>query len=294
MMPASNARIVFASHHIIALTPVAPAPQSSTAAVSFLLSDSRGSIIGVTQEGVVFILHPPPSLMQPHPDSFNTHKLSGAAACSSREETRVTGYRCVPVTSHGCNRSMQAACGCVFDDPCVAKEPKERQSSVNNLSVVIFFTPPPSLQVAAAELRYEGGCLGSSRPNAAAAPKKHQGCLQAHNVEHGRLLHVFEGCSDDITCVAVSSGDKNVGRFLIAGSDNEGGGGTLFLWSTSPHHELSAQRERSIPLLISVRAHEVFPSCGAVSCIVGRATDAIVAFVGGKIAIFSLVSRSFK
>ena len=108
----------------------------------------------------------------------------------------------------------------------------------------------------------------------------------------GRLLHIFEGCSDDISCLAVSCGDKTTARFLLAGSDQEGGGATLFWWSLSPHGGLE-RSEQQVPLMISVQAHKVYPSCGAITCITGRATDVIVAFAGGKISMFSLVSRSF-
>jgi hypothetical protein len=46
--------------------------------------------------------------------------------------------------------------------------------------------------------------------------------------------------------------------------------------------------------LITIEVDRVYPSCGAVTGIIGRATDAVIAFVGGRIAIFSLVSKSFK
>ena len=90
----------------------------------------------------------------------------------------------------------------------------------------------------------------------------------------------------------MSKGDKTVGRCLLAGTDEEGGGSSLFVWSLD--QRWGGGGEKVVPLLMTVQAHKVYPSCGAVTCIIGRATDAVVAFVGGKIAIFSLVSRSFK
>lgn len=280
MLPAHKSRIILASNRVVVLTPRPAALSIEAPNISLLLASSNTNCIGVTQEGVLFLLDAPSSCC-------TAPKSSASLPSTSRYDLSSAGRRCLPVTARDGHHNMRVTTACLIDDSGTGNISQGRQASFISQTAVLFFAPPPILPMAPIDLRVGTGSEGRTLVQRSA------GCLQAHSVENGRLLHVFEGCTDDISCVAVTSGDRKIGRFVLAGNDQEGGGATLFVWSLSPHGGLE-RSEQQVPLMISVQAHKVYPSCGAITCITGRATDVIVAFAGGKISMFSLVSRSFK
>ena len=276
MLPARNSRIVLASNRICVLAPVATTPQTHAPNISLLLSEKSGCCVGLTADGVLFGLSAPCS---------STRNLGTSATHHPHDDPSSVGSRCMPVTARDGMHSMHAAAACIFSELDWHQASQAQQPRGGFPVVIVYFAPPPIPSNAPINLRVDKG---------GDVEEKGSGCLQAHSVGDGQLLRVFEGCGDDISCVAVSSGDKVIGRYLLAGSDKEAGGATLFMWPLPPHGQISDGGERLVPLLISVQAEKVFPACGAITCIVGRAADVIIAFAGGKIAIFSLVSRSFK
>lgn len=276
MLPARNSRIVLASNRICVLAPVATTPQTHAPNISLLLSEKSGCCVGLTTEGVLFGLSAPCN---------STRNLGTSATHHPHDDPNSVGSRCVPVTPRDGVHSMHASAACIFSELDWHQAPQVQQPRDGALVVVVYFAPPPISSNAPIDLRVDGG---------GDAEGKRSGCLQAHRVGDGQLLRVFEGCGGDISCVAVSSGDKVIGRYLLAGSDKEAGGATLFMWPLPPPGHILDGGERLVPLLISVQAEKVYPACGAITCIVGRAADVVIAFAGGKIAIFSLVSRSFK
>ncbi len=284
MMSAHNSRIIIASSGIFVLTPVIGASTKQSINITMLLSETNGKCVGVTQEGVLFVLDAPDCSGS---DSSCTSRPLTATTFPPSDDHSSIGRRCLPCTARNGQHTMHATAACLYDDGASHEGPQGRPSSSSSHMIVIFFSPPPIIPTAPIDLRL-GGCIAKG-----ASSQSGTGCLQAHGIESGGLVSVFEGCGDDVSCVAVSSGDKGTGRYLIAGTD-EAGGGSLLLWPLSHRGMAQARAERQVPLLITVQVHKVYPSCGAVASIIGRATDAVVAFVGGKIAIFSLVSRSFK
>ncbi len=281
MIPARNSRIILASNRIFALTPIGTVHQTHAPNISLLFSEQNDSCIALTPEGVLFVLNVPSSIS----DGSSGTGISTTTPSLPRDNLTSIGHRCMPVTALDAHHSMHAASACLLNAYRAQQGSQMQQPPISDPAIIIYFAPPPIPSNGPIALRVQGR---------AEAGRRGSGCLQAHSVPDGQLLRVFEGCGDDINCVAVSSGDKTIGRYLLAGSDQEGGGATLFMWPLLPAGDLSAAGDRLVPLLISVQAEKVYPACGAITCIVGRATDVILAFAGGKIAIFSLVSRSFK
>jgi hypothetical protein len=290
MMSAHNSRIIIAASNIYVLAPVVGTSTKQSINITLLLPESNGRCVGITQEGVLFVLDAPDC------GSFisncTSRPLTASTLPPSDGHTSI-GRLCLPWTARNGQHTMHATAACLYNDSSASQKfTHGLQTSSSNQMVVIFFAPPPIISTAPIDLRVARAGRGRGIVQGASAQKS-TGCLQAHGVENGRLVSVFEGCGDDISCVAESSGDKATRRYLLAGSDEEGGG-LLLLWPLLDHGEMQTQNERQVPLLITVQVHKVYPSCGAVTSIIGRAADAIVAFAGGKIAIFSLISRSFK
>ncbi len=294
MFPARNSRIILASNCIHVLAPVTGNVLRHAVNITLLLSEKNGRCIGVTQEGEVFVLDAPNGSSSSSSSSQinSTHRLSTTRTVSPCDDHSSIGRRCMPVTARDGQHNMIATAACLYHNTAIDATARILQPSNSNDVVVLFFASPPILPMAPIDLRV--GSTSGRDGVVKGTPAPRSGCLQAHRVETGQLLHVFEGCSDDISCVAVSSGDKTTGRYLLAGSDQEGGGASLFMWQLLHPEKTTAQSELLVPLLISVQVHKVYPSCGAITSIIGRATDAVVAFMGGKVAIFSLVSRNFK
>lgn len=283
MMSAQNSRIILASNRIFVLAPIAGPAPAQAPNVCMLLSEKNGSCVGVTDDGVLYELQPAHDCSS----NINPHKHSTSASTSPFCDNLTSlGRRCTPAAAHDGPHTMFATAACLLDD---AATERISQLSSSSKIAVIYFSPPPISPTAPIDLR-----LAERDAVSVTQRQQNRGCLQAHSVADGRLLHIFEGCSDDISCLAVSCGDKTTARFLLAGSDQEGGGASLLLWSLCRPGETLAQAERHVPLLITIEVDRVYPSCGAVTGIIGRATDAVIAFVGGRIAIFSLVSKSFK
>lgn len=286
MTTAQSSRIILASNRIFLLAPISGTAPAQAPNVCMLLSEKNGSCVGVTNDGVLYELQPAHDCSS----NINFHKHSTSSFTSHFSDSQTSlGRRCTPAAAHDGPHTMCATAACLLHDAAVTANERISQLSSSNQVAVLFFSPPPISPTAPIDLR-----LTERDAVSVTQRQQSQGCLQAHSVADGRLLHVFEGCSDDISCLAVSCGDKTTSRFLLAGSDQEGGGASLMLWTLSRPGETLAQAERLVPLLITIKVDRVYPSCGAVTAIVGRATDAIIAFVGGKIAIFSLVSKSFK
>jgi hypothetical protein len=295
MFPARNSRIILASNSIHVLAPVTGNVSRQAVNITLLLSEKNGRCIGVTQEGEVFALDAPNGSRSSSSSSSrisSTHRLSTARTVSPCDDHSSIGRRCMPLTARDGQHNMIATAACLYQNAAIDATARILQPSSSNDVVVLFFASPPILPMAPIDLRVGGTAGRDGVIKGTPAPRS--GCLQAHLVETGQLLHVFEGCSDDISCVAVSSGDKTTGRYLLAGSDQEGGGASLFMWQLLRPEKTTTQSELLVPLLISVQVHKVYPSCGAITGIIGKATDAVVAFIGGKVAIFSLVSRNFK
>ncbi len=280
MVPARNSRIIIASNRIFALAPIGASHEAYVPSISLLLSEKSGSCIGLTQDGSLFVLNVPSSSC-----SSNRTDTLTTIPSSLCDDSNAIGNRCLPVTALEGHHSMHASAACLFSNFSAHQGSQTQPPRIESPAIVIYFSPPPISSNTPIDLRIHGR---------REAKGQQHGCLQAHSVADGQLLRIFEGCSDAINCIAVSSGDNSIGRYLLAGSDQEEGGATLFMWPLVPSGESAVVGDMRTPLLVSVQADKVYPACGAITCIVGRATDVIIAFAGGKIAIFSLISRNFK